>query len=106
MFLTGQLFPRPWDEPEEEVQVKRDTCVDSQTNKIGAKSFYDSSNTVVNMWNNPSRACKKVKAFYHDKEKAFKDNTYTDQEIMRMDAHEKEKLRKVSDYGFLKEVSR
>lgn len=53
MFLTGQLFPRPWDEPEEEV-IKKDS------------KFYNSSNTIKNNWNNPARASKKVKAFYHD----------------------------------------
>jgi hypothetical protein len=53
MFLTGQLFPRPWDEPEEEV-IKKDS------------KFYNSSNTIKNSWNNPARASKKVKAFYHD----------------------------------------
>ena len=96
MFLTGQLFPRPWDEPEEQLVIKKDTQIDHNSGNTNVKSFYDSSNTVTNLWNNPTRACKKVKAFYHDKEKAFKENTYSDQEITRMDNEEKEKLRKVS----------
>jgi len=58
MFLTGQLFPRPWDEPEEPIVVKKDTQKDINEGKGNTNSFYDSSNTVVNMWNNPARACK------------------------------------------------
>jgi hypothetical protein len=57
MFLTGQLFPRPWDEPEGEIIIKKD------------RKFYDSSNTIKSIWDNPARASKKIKAFYHGEKK-------------------------------------
>lgn len=83
MFLTGQLFPRPWDEPEPDQVVKKDG------------NFYNSSGVIQNNWNNPYRACKKVTNFFHDKEKLFRDTTYRDDEILKMDDDEKEQLRKI-----------
>lgn len=85
MFLTGQLFPRPWDEPES----KDDGIVKKDSN------YYNSSGTIKNQWNNPYRASKKTIAFYHEKEKLFRDTTYKDDEILRMDEEEKEHLRKL-----------
>ena len=83
MFLTGQLFPMPWDEPEDaEPRLKKDS------------SYYDSSGTVLNSWNNPNKTCKKIYKFYHEKEKVFKDTTYKDDEILKMDEDEKQELRK------------
>ena len=83
MFLTGQLFPRPWDEPEPEPVIKKDG------------NFYNSSGVIQNSWNNPYRAWKKVTNYYHDKEKVFRDTTYRDDEILKMDDDEKEQLRKI-----------
>jgi len=83
MFLTGQLFSRPWDEPEDSSVVKKDS------------KFYNSSGTIQNTWNNPNRACMKVKTFYHNKEKDFRDTTYKDDDIQKMDDDEKDQLRRV-----------
>ena len=47
MFLTGQLFPRPWDEPEEEGEIKKKDA-----------NYYNSSGTIQNSWNNPHLASK------------------------------------------------
>jgi hypothetical protein len=89
MFLTGQLFPRPWDEPEEPSVQKKNT------------EFYNSSGTILNLWNNPARACNKVKTFYHNKEKKFKETTYRDDDLLKMDEDEKEQLRRVSHLKFI-----
>lgn len=83
MFLTGQLFPRPWDEPENPDLFVKD------------QQFYNSSGTILNNWDNPHRSCKKIRTFYHNKEKSFKETTYKDDEIIKMDDDEKEQLRKL-----------
>lgn len=83
MFLTGQLFPRPWEEPEEQVSFKKNG------------QYYNSSGTIQNAWNNPHRSCKKIATFYHEKEKEFNENTYKDEELLKMDDDEREQLRKV-----------
>lgn len=57
MFLTGQLFPMPWDEPEEgENRFKKDS------------NYYNASGTILNSWNNPNRVCKKISKYHHETE--------------------------------------
>jgi hypothetical protein len=58
MFLTGQMFARPWEEPQRHTVLPKDS------------KFYS---TKDNIWNNPYRtASQKIKGYYHEPEEYFK----------------------------------
>jgi len=69
MFLTNQLFPHPWEEPQQQTPIVKD------------RHYYSINE---NLWNNPVRVTPKLKQYYHQKQKQYNDTHDSDAEILRL----------------------
>ena len=55
MYLTGQMYPRPWQEPDVEPPQQKNIDFYGKITAQNAKS---------NLWDNQNRTCNKIYNFY------------------------------------------
>lgn len=71
MFLTGQMFAKPWDEPNKPKDIPKVRIL-ALSPHLQDRNYY-STDLKTNLWNNQKLTfSKKIKDFYHEPENRFK----------------------------------